>query len=239
MSYPWTLVTDTGRLRENNEDAGRAWPELHLFAIADGMGGHVAGEVASHVALQAVYDVVGHGRKPRNATQEEELLGAAAIAANDAVLREADVRELDGMGTTLTVLRVRNRTAVASHVGDTRLYLVTPSEILQLTKDHNMVALLVEAGAVKPEDAHLHPDRHLLTRAIGTHPELEPDTLRARIPRGARLLLSSDGLHDVVPEPEIHRLASDASMESGARAMIEAANREGGPDNITVLMLEP
>lgn len=239
MSYPWTLVTDTGRLRENNEDAGQAWPDLHLFAVADGMGGHVGGEVASHVALQAVFDVVGHAPKPRNATQEEELLGAAAIAANDAVLREADVRELGGMGTTLTVLRVRNRTVVASHVGDTRLYLVKPSEMVQLTKDHNMVALLVEAGAVKPEDAHLHPDRHLLTRAIGTHRKVEPDTLRALIPRGARLLLSSDGLHDVVPVPEIHRLASDTSMERGARAMIEAANREGGPDNITVLLVEP
>ena len=155
------------------------------------------------------------------------------------MLREADVRELDGMGTTLTVLRVRNRTVVASHVGDTRLYLVKPTEILQLTQDHNMVALLVEAGAVKREDAHLHPDRHLLTRAIGTHREVEPDTLRARIPPGARLLLSSDGLHDVVPEPEIHRLASEASMDRGARALIAAANREGGPDNITVLLLEP
>ena len=239
MSYPWSLLTDTGRLRENNEDAGNAWPEIHLFAVADGMGGHVAGEVASNVALQAVYDVVGHARKPRNATQEEELLGAAVGAANDAVRREAEVRKLDGMGTTLTVLRVRNRTVVASHVGDTRLYLVKPDELVQLTKDHNMVALLVEAGAVAPERAHTHPDRHLLTRAIGTHPDVEVDTLRAPIPRGARLLLSTDGLHDVVPESEIHRLASQDDLERATRGMIEAANREGGPDNITVLLLEP
>lgn len=239
MSYPWTLLSDTGRLRENNEDAGQAWPEIHLFAVADGMGGHVAGEVASHVALQAVYDVVAHARKPRNATQEEQLLGSAAIAANDAVLREAEVRGLDGMGTTLTAVRIRNRTVVASHVGDSRLYLIKPDEIVQLTKDHNMVALLVEAGAVEPEDANTHPDRHLLTRAVGTHPEVEPDTLRARIPRGARLLLSSDGLHDVVPEPEIHQLGCEPDLERAAQAMIDAANREGGPDNITVLLIEP
>jgi protein phosphatase len=239
MSYPFCLVSDTGLQRENNEDAGQAWPDIHLFAVADGMGGHVAGEVASNVALQTVFDVVAHHRKPRNATQEEELLGAAAAAANDAVLREADVRGLDGMGTTLTVARIRNRTVVASHVGDSRLYLIKPDEIVQLTKDHNMVALLVEAGAVARESAHLHPDRHLLTRAVGTHAEVEPDTLRARIPRGARLLLSSDGLHDVVLDDEIFALARDGDLERAAHAMIEAANREGGPDNITVLLIEP
>lgn len=239
MSYSWTLATDTGRLRENNEDSARGWPEHHLFGIADGMGGHVAGEVASSVALQAISDVVTHARKPRNATQEESLLGSAAIAANDAVIREAEARDLEGMGTTLTLIRVRNRTVVASHVGDTRLYLVTQDALVQLTKDHTMVALLVQAGAVEPTEAHLHPDRHLLTRAIGTHAELEPDTLRSRIPRGARLLLSTDGLHDVVEEDEVHQLACEPDMERGAQALIDAANRRGGPDNITVLMLEP
>lgn len=239
MSYPWALATDTGLQRENNEDAGQAWPEIHLFAVADGMGGHVAGEVASHVALQTLFDVVTHARKPRNATQEQELLGAAALAANDAVLREGEARGLEGMGTTLTALRVRNRTVVASHIGDSRLYLVKPGELVQLTTDHNMVALLVEAGAVDAEKAHLHPDRHLLTRAVGTHGQVEADTLRARIPRGARLLLSTDGMHDVVLEPEILELASGADLEQGARALIDAANREGGPDNITVLLIEP
>ncbi len=239
MSYSWTLVSDTGRLRQNNEDSAQAWPDLNLFGIADGMGGHIAGEVASSVALQAVYDVVAHSRKPRNATLEEELLGSAAIAANDAVIREAAARDLDGMGTTLTVARVRNRTVVASHVGDTRLWLVQPDAIVQLTKDHTMVAMLVEAGTVEASEAHRHPDRHLLTRAIGTHPEVEVDTLRARIPRGARLVMSTDGLHDVISENELHRLALEPDMRSGAQGMIDAANRLGGPDNITVLILEP
>ena len=239
MSYPWAMATETGLVRDNNEDAANAWADRHLFAIADGMGGHVAGEVASHVALQTVFDVVDSARKPRNIAEERDLLSTAVAAANEAVLREGEVRGLEGMGTTLTLIRVRNRTVVAAHVGDTRLYSVEPGRLSQLTKDHTMVAMLVEAGAVHAKDAHLHPDRHLLTRAIGTHGEVLVDTVRAHIPRGSRLLLSTDGMHDVVPEEEVLELATRADLNAAARGLVEAANRHGGPDNSTVLLLEP
>ena len=239
MSYSWALATETGLVRENNEDAANAWPDKHLFAIADGMGGHVAGEVASHVALQTVFDVVDTARKPRNIDAERELLAAAVNAANQAVLREAEARGLEGMGTTLTLIRIRNRTVVAAHVGDTRLYSVEPGRLERLTKDHTMVAILVDSGTVHPKDAHVHPDRHLLTRAIGTHGDVLVDTVRSRIPRGSRLLLSTDGMHDVVPEEEILELAAGPDLDAAARALVEAANRRGGPDNSTVLLLEP
>jgi protein phosphatase len=239
VSCPWALATDTGLVRDNNEDAANAWPDMHLFAIADGMGGHVAGEVASHVALQTVFDVVDSARRPRNIAEERSLLSSAVSAANDAVVREGEVRGLEGMGTTLTLIRIRNRTVVAAHVGDTRLYVVERDKLDQITKDHTMVAMLVNAGAVHPKDAHVHPDRHLLTRAIGSEADVRVDAVHARIPRGSRLLLSTDGMHDLVPEDEILDLATRPSLDAAARALVEAANRHGGPDNSTVLLLEP
>jgi protein phosphatase len=239
MTTRWALATDVGLSRDNNEDSAIALPELDLFAVADGMGGHVAGEVASNVAIQTVIDAVQSSSSAENVGDEESLLAAAICAANDSVVREAEARNLLGMGTTLTVARIRGRTAVISHVGDTRAYLVTRDEIRQLTTDHTVVALLVAAGKVAAEDAHIHPGGHVLTRAIGTQATIEPENTNARIPTGSRLLLSSDGLHDVISDAQIHALATQSDLAAAARALIDAANREGGPDNITALLVEP
>lgn len=239
MIERWALQSDPGLLRENNEDAARALPELGLFVVADGMGGHVAGEVASRVASDAVVEVFSSTAPPRRIRDEAPRLGEALMAANSAVRREADRLELMGMGTTLTALLLRGRTATIAHVGDSRAYVIRNGELRQLTHDHTLVATLVESGALTPEEAFAHPERHVLTRALGTHGTVQPDVLQVRIPRAARFLLSSDGLHDVVPAPVILELASGADLEEAAHGLVEVTRSHGAPDNVTVVLVEP
>jgi protein phosphatase len=235
----FALATDPGLVRDHNEDAVAAEPQLGLFLVADGMGGHVAGEVAARIASKTVIDVVRAAKKPHRVRGEMALLGEAIVRAHAAVAREAAERSLHGMGTTLTALRVRGRTATVAHVGDSRAWLVHGGQILQLTQDHTLVALLVESGALDPKEAAGHPERHVLTQAVGPAAEIDPELLQAQIPRGARLLLSSDGLHDVVPEAEIAELASQRDLDAAVAALVARARELGGPDNITALLVAP
>lgn len=238
MSHPYVLATDTGLQRTNNEDSARVLPELGLYVIADGMGGHIAGEVASQVAADALAASVADQPATRRIRDQQEIMRKAILDANAAVLREGSRRSLLGMGTTLTALRINSRTATVSHIGDTRAYFVRSEKLDPVTTDHTMVSMLVSMGAVKRQDAIDHPDKHLLTQAIGTQTEIEPQVLQKRIPRGCRILLSTDGLHDYVPEPEIHAIASQGTLERAAQGLIDAANAEGGADNVTVILID-
>lgn len=238
MSTRYALASDLGRERENNEDAALAIPELVLFVIADGMGGHLGGEIASHTAVESVVAYVkGHGPADDDESQAR-ILCEAALEANSAVLKEAERRDLLGMGTTLTALQIRGRTATIAHVGDTRVSLVKDDEVTVLTRDQNMASLLVDEGVISSDAAPLHPERHMLTQAVGTHESIEPDLVQIRIPKDARILLSTDGLHDVVPGHEIARIAANENLEVAVRGLIEKANDHGGPDNITVILIE-
>jgi protein phosphatase len=232
------VISDAGRLRENNEDAARALPASGLFVVADGMGGHIAGEVASRVASDAIVDVVFSGAQPRRIRDEASRLGEAVIAANNAVRREAEQRELVGMGTTLTALLIRGSTATIAHIGDSRAYLVRKGEMRQLTRDHTLVALLIESGAIAEDQGGMHPERHVLTQAIGTQETVHPDVAQFRIYKGSRFLLSSDGLHDVVPGSEILDLVQRSDLDDAARSLVDRANAHGGPDNITVVLVD-
>ena len=238
MTWPYTMASDTGLLRDKNEDSARVVLELELFVIADGMGGHVAGEVASRVAADTLASEVANRPLPRLIRDQREIMRDATIAANDAVLSEGKRLRLEGMGTTLTALRLTSRTATISHVGDTRAYVVRPKRLELLTDDHTLVAMLVSTGVVRSNEAHLHPDKHLLTQAIGTTDMVEPDVRQKRIPRGCRILMCTDGLHDHVAPDEIHRIALLADRDEAAHALIDAANATGGPDNITVILID-
>jgi protein phosphatase len=239
MSLRYAVASDCGRERDNNEDAARAIEELGLFVIADGMGGHVGGEVASRVAVETFVSFVkGHG-SATGLADEVRLLSEALLEANTAVQHEAESRNLVGMGTTLTALRIRGQMATVCHIGDTRAYLVKDGQLEALTQDHTIVGLLVEEGLIGADDAKDHPERHMLTQAIGTQELIEPDVSQTRIPPSARLLLSTDGLHDVVPRAQMAELASGPDLEAAAQALIERANAQGGPDNITVILIEP
>lgn len=239
MSFAWALQSDSGRIRDQNEDNARVVPELGLFIVADGMGGHIAGEVASRVAADSFAAAVASQPAPSLVRDQPEVLRQAILAANDAVVSEAAALGLQGMGTTLTALRITRRTATVCHVGDTRAYFVRPKHLAALTEDHTLVAVLVAAGIVSADAAQLHPDRHLLTQALGTQLQIEPQLLQKRIPRDARILLCSDGLHDHVPPQELHEKALLPELTEAALALVRAANERGGPDNITVLLVDP
>ena len=238
MSLRFALASDRGKVRENNEDHVRAEPERGLFVLADGMGGHVAGEVASEVAVSSCISAVLKEAKPRRIRDEAALVEGAMHAANEAVVRAASDRGLFGMGTTLTTTLVRGRTATIGHVGDSRAYVVT-NRLRQLTTDHTVVAMLVEGGILSPEEVVDHPDRHVLTQALGTQDLIEPDVIQTRVPSGGRILLSSDGLHDVVPDDEILAAASRRNLEEACAALVTCAKDHGAPDNVSVVLIEP
>ena len=232
------LATDTGKLRDNNEDFVLGLPELGLFVIADGMGGHAAGEVASELATRTVADTLRAAPVPRRIRDEGPLLRSAIVQANEAVLRAGEERELKGMGTTLTALRFRGRSAIVSHVGDTRAYVLRKGVLTCLTRDHTFVGVLVRSGVISEEAAMQHPDRHVLTQAIGTPDGISPEGVQRRLAPGTRLLLSTDGLHDVVLPREIAELASSPDLDAAVRALIDRANACGGPDNVSVILIQ-
>ena len=238
LSYACALETDTGRVRENNEDFAIALPEAGLFVVADGMGGHAAGEVASHLAVETLVARTTSRQIPKRIRDEVPLLGDAITAANLAVYEKAQQPGLGGMGTTLTAALIRGRTLTLAHVGDSRAYLQSKNSLRQLTHDQTLVALLIEQGKLPPDAHSNHPDRHVLTQAIGSLSETEPELLQVRLPGAARLLLCSDGLHDVVSERELGTLVARADLDAAARALVQRANDLGGPDNVTVLLVQ-
>jgi protein phosphatase len=239
VSLRYALLSDTGRERTNNEDASLIDVDLGLFVVADGMGGHAAGEIASRVAADAVLAAMHAHPRPARARDEAEILLQAVYDANDAVVREATERGTHGMGTTLSAVCVRKRQAMIANVGDSRVYLISRKGIKQLTTDHTLVMQMVDRGLITLEQSRTHPEKHVLTMAIGTPGVLEPQLLHAKVPAGGRLLLCSDGLHDLLPDDEIEERAKTADLEAAARALIDRANERGGFDNITVLLIEP
>jgi PPM family protein phosphatase len=235
----YALLSDVGIERTNNEDCAAVDLELGLFIVADGMGGHAAGEVASRVAVDATLAAVRSRPRPARLRDGGELLLQACHDANAAVVREADERGTFGMGTTLAAVFVRKRSAVIANVGDSRVYAISPKTVKQLTSDHTLVAAMVENGLLSAEDAHTHPDKHVLTQAIGTLGPLEPQVVHTKVPARGRLLLCTDGLHDALTPDEIQELARTPDLDEAARALVDRANAAGGHDNVTVLLVEP
>jgi PPM family protein phosphatase len=229
-------ATDPGRVREQNEDS--LFAGSTVFAVADGMGGHAAGEVASATALEPIEAL--DGRHFSSATEAQTALVEAIAAANDTVVRKAiDTPELRGMGTTLTAVLLRAGRLHLAHVGDSRAYLVRGGEISQLTTDHTLVEQLIREGRLSRDQAATHPQRSVITRAIGVDRQVEVDSLPPlELHPGDQILLCSDGLSGPVSDEAIAEILTD--IEDGAaaaEALIKAANGAGGPDNITVVLL--
>ncbi len=228
-----------GLERSNNEDSAAADLELGLFVVADGMGGHAAGEVASRIAVKTLFAAMRARGRPASARDEAEALLQAVHAANAAVLLEAAERGTHGMGTTLSAVMMRKRAAVIANVGDSRVYLISRKGLAQLSTDHTLVMQMVERGLLTLEQARTHADKHVLTMAIGTPGVLEPQLLHAKVPPKGRLLLCSDGLHDLLPEAEIEAIAKTPDLDAAANGLVMRANQLGGFDNVTVLLIEP
>jgi serine/threonine protein phosphatase PrpC len=225
------VATDIGRVRDGNEDSFLVVADPPLFAVADGMGGHRGGEVASHLALETVEEL---------AQQGEGTLADQVREANRAVFAKSQGdRSVNGMGTTLTAARVLEDSVLLAHVGDSRAYLLRAGAMRQLTDDHTLVNRMLKAGEITPAEAEVHPHRNVLTRALGTEPEVEVDTDEVALMDGDRLLLCSDGLFGMLTEDQIQAICeADPDPQKAADRLVRAANRAGGVDNITVLVLD-
>ncbi|WP_447972693.1 Stp1/IreP family PP2C-type Ser/Thr phosphatase [Nitrospira sp. Kam-Ns4a] len=235
-----TGLSDLGKVREENEDAVLVLDELGLWLVADGMGGHPGGDVASRLAVRAVADFMKRAGLSPSSREAEPLLRKAIQHANDAVREESRTRpDLSGMGTTLVALHINHEEAVLAHVGDSRAYLLRDRSLRPLTHDHSFVEEQMRLGLLTAEEARRHPYRHMLTRAVGIEPQVEPDTLSLPLEPDDCLLLCTDGLTKMLEDSEILDTLEKASSapERACRALVEAANRRGGPDNITVVVV--
>ena len=242
MDVQVRAATDIGLVRSTNEDRYGLWlpqePVVRerrgvLLVIADGMGGARAGEVASRTAVEKVLESY---REARGEPLED--LRVAMIAANHAVHGESLLHPgRSGMGTTLTVLVLRGSGAFIAHVGDSRAYLVRGSSARQLTADHSLVAQLMQAGYLTPEEARVDPRRNVVTRSVGTAPVVQADVapLAEPLRAGDTLLLTTDGLHGLVSDDELAAAASDPDLDTVCARLVALARQRGGPDNITVV----
>jgi PPM family protein phosphatase len=224
-------VTDPGRRRRRNEDAYVIEPPL--FAVADGMGGAQAGEIASRIAASVLRDAAGRFGEDAVATLIQE--------ANRRVYEAAATDEArSGMGTTITAALVEDGTVRIGHVGDSRAYLIRDGRLEQLTEDHSLVAELVRSGRLSPEEADAHPQRSVITRVLGTDPDVDVDMFTVEARPGDVFMICSDGLTSMVDDESILDIveANRASLEQAARALVNAANKGGGEDNITIVAFE-
>lgn len=234
-------VTDVGQKRQVNQDYVFASEEPvgnlpNLFVVADGMGGHKAGDFASSFAVQILLHTIleDENQNPikiiRNAVEE----------ANRKVLEAAKQHaEMEGMGTTMVLVTIVDDYAYVANVGDSRLYLIE-DKILQITKDHSLVEEMVRRGLITKEEAKTHPDKNIITRVLGIGPEVEVDFFDIHLKENSTLLLCSDGLSNMVSDDDIWRIANTSRdlREMGMR-LVSLANENGGKDNIAVVLVQP
>lgn len=237
MDFTFAGRTDPGRVRDRNEDALLQRSERALFAVADGMGGHAAGDVASRIAV----DVLDEHTLSTGSDIGGDELAAGIRAAHEAILRAARADDaLQGMGTTLTALRLReDGSCVVAHVGDSRAYRYRDGALEQLTRDQTWVQDQVDAGMLTPEQARTHPFAAMITCALGIEGvDLDVQVLEPDCRPGDVFLLCSDGLTSPLPDHEVSAvLERTPDLDEAAAALVEAANAAGGPDNITVALV--
>ncbi len=251
MRVSWAARSHTGMRRNINEDTWCARPELGLFVVADGMGGHAAGEVASRVAVDAIQTfavetaaIDNHRTWPYPYDSSISLNGnrlkAALRIANRRIAEAStDSAELRGMATTACAVLVDGEHAAVAHVGDSRAYLKRGAELRQLTLDHSWVEEQVRAGVMDEHAARQHPWRNVVTRALAGGEDPEPDVSEIALEPDDRVLICSDGLTGVVSHEDIaRRLRASGDLDTICSSLIDAANAAGGPDNITVLVLQ-
>jgi protein phosphatase len=243
-----TGLSDLGRKRQSNEDAYFNDDLLGLYVVADGMGGHAAGEVASQEAVDTVYGMVKRGivnlHELEDPVQEEDVRAACRLmessvqAATYMVFSMAEMdRGKSGMGTTISALLVLGEYAITAQVGDSRIYRVRGAEVEQLTEDHTLIAWQLKQGLITPQEAKKSPHRNVITRAVGNRDYVQVDTGLVQLFSGDRFLLCSDGLHGYLRELDICPIVR-LGGEHAVRRFIELANERGGKDNITAILVE-
>ena len=242
--------SDVGRVRKHNEDAFIIDESLGLYVVADGLGGHAAGEVASE---EAVYNIRGWVRRERPKVESlitdpydvdqqnvaEQIIRGAIQAATYLIHSMAEFDETKaGMGTTTSVLMLLGRVAIIGQVGDSRIYLARDGQIAQITDDHTLIAAQIREGMLTPEEARYAPHRNVITRAVGSHEYVEVDTRVVETIPGDRFLLCSDGLHGYVEEPDEMLPLLSLPVALVTQRLIDSANTRGGKDNSTAIVVE-
>ena len=251
MKIAYHALTDVGRKRKGNEDSLFINPEQNLFVVADGMGGHAAGEVASRVAVESINEFVcmtsgdeeitwPFGLDESMSYDGNRLKTSVRYANNKVLAATKESLEYEGMATTVVGVLVDGATANLAHVGDSRIYLFRNSNLLQLTSDHSWVNEQLQGGMLTAEQARSHPLRNVVTRALGGKPDLDVEMQVHEALSGDTLLMCSDGLTTMVPDAEVQRILNEAGgdVERAAKALVEEANKNGGEDNITVILLQ-
>ncbi len=227
-------VSDTGKVRKRNEDAHlvQLSQEIKKIAVADGMGGHQGGHVASRLALEVI------GNYQMNSSSLKEDMGKAVYEANKKIkTRAGSDPELEGMGTTITFLGILDRKGVVAQVGDSRLYLFREGELRRITQDQSLVEEMVRQGKLTQEEAEIHPQRNVLLQALGVEEEIEVDFYELSLMDGDLFLLCTDGLTGLVTEDELAEFIKEqGDLQNRAQKLVDLANARGGHDNITVVL---
>lgn len=235
-------MTDAGRRRDMNQDymfaSETAVGKLpNLFIVADGMGGHKAGEYASKTAVETIVEYI----KENDSGLAVAAIKKAIVEANKKVLKEAIIDiEKEGMGTTIVAATIRDDKLIVANVGDSRLYIINESSITQVTVDHSYVEEMIRSGRIARTEARNHPDKNKITRAVGVFPKIEIDFFEAKVAPGDTVLLCTDGLTNMVEDEDIKRIIlGQRDIVEKVATLIEVANKNGGTDNITALLIEP
>lgn len=234
-------VTDIGRRRQLNQDfvftsVFRVGALPNLFVVADGMGGHKAGDYASRCGVETIVEEI----VKTSSGEPGDILRQAISKANERIrIKASEDENMVGMGTTCVAATVKDNVLVVANVGDSRLYLIN-KQIKQVTRDHSLVEEMIRMGGLDRVSARNHPDKNIITRALGAEDSVIPDFFEIEVEEGDIVLMCSDGLTNMVEDDEILRIVnSDATLESKAQTLIDRANENGGKDNIAVLLFEP
>ncbi len=232
------FLTDKGKIRELNEDSLFVDEDIGLFIVADGMGGHQAGEVASEMAVKIIADSIKKNLSDNNMSS---LIKESISKANNEILLESRKNtNLSGMGTTVVLAMLNDNKLHIANVGDSRAYLIKNNRIKQLTEDHSKVAELVRWGAITKEEARVYPGRNIITKALGTTESVEADIKTISMKTGDYILLCTDGLTDVLKDEEIRDIiiiSSNGSIDEKCKKLINQANEKGGGDNVTAVLI--
>ena len=235
-------ITDIGKKRKMNQDyvytsEMPVGPLPNLFLVADGMGGHKAGDYASKCAIETIVEAI----ESSHDTEVVPVLEKAIRRANEVVRDKASADdELNGMGTTLVAATLDKDVLCVANIGDSRLYVVSGREIRQITRDHSLVEEMVRMGGLRREQARSHPDKNIITRAIGAEDDIEVDFFQVQLSKGDIVLMCSDGLTNMIEDEEIRMiLHGQRDLVEKAESLVAAANNNGGKDNIAVVLIEP
>lgn len=233
-------LTDVGLKRDNNQDNFIIDKELGLFVLADGMGGHQGGEVASQIAVETIRDVIQESFENERGPDPYDLLQRAYSQACQAIYEKAQRDpKLKGMGTTAVTVLLRNKVLYIANVGDSRCYLIHPPYIWQMTDDHSLLNEQIRAGLVKPEQASLFAAKNVITRSVGFEDNVTADIIEREFVEGDLLLMCSDGLSGLVNDKRICDVCLTLPFNDVPPRLVEEAKRNGGDDNITVIFVQP